>query len=247
MKTQSIVLGAPPYGAAELKRVLQKYLTFAVVIAAGIHFTLIGAYYGVARIDSILHPPKKPGERVITIHGPVELPPPPSIDNIKEMLPNVVLAGTAVKPDYGNPVPIPDAQVNPEAVFATQAEVNRMDAMGAENGIGDGDVLVLAPTDNDDLPPSEHVVIERKPVVVKSVIPVYPEIARQAGLPGRVVAHLWVDKKGRVREVRIIQSTSEMFTQAVVDAAMQIVFTPAMMNQGPVSVWMAMPFVFKLE
>mgnify|MGYP001093111118 CR=1 FL=1 len=35
--------------------------------------------------------------------------------------------------------------------------------------------------------------------------------------------------------------------QAVRDAAKQWVFTPAMMNAGPVAVWVAMPFRFALR
>ncbi|HEX9934363.1 MAG TPA: energy transducer TonB [bacterium] len=247
MKTQNMVVGMPPYGAAELKGVLQKYLTFAVILAAGVHLSLVGIYRGITSIDSMLHPSKMPFEKIIKIYGPMELPPPPPLGSYKDILPVIPLTGTVTKPDFGNPVPVPDAQADPGMVFATQGEVNRIDATELEKTIGDGDVLVLMPQDDDNVPPERCAIFEKEPILVKKIDPVYPEIAKKTGLTGKVVVNLWVDKKGRVREVRIVQSTSEMFNQAVIDAASQFVFTPAMMNKGPVSVWVAMPFVFELR
>jgi outer membrane biosynthesis protein TonB len=38
-----------------------------------------------------------------------------------------------------------------------------------------------------------------------------------------------------------------LFNEVAVAAAMQWVFTPAVMNNGPVAVWVSIPFKFKLN
>jgi len=58
---------------------------------------------------------------------------------------------------------------------------------------------------------------------------------------------IWVDKEGKAKKAQIIKSDAELFNQAAIDAAMQWVFTPAVMNNGPVAVWVSIPFKFKLN
>ena len=99
----------------------------------------------------------------------------------------------------------------------------------------------------DDAPPSDMVMYDKPPTAIKKVAPVYPKLAARANLKGKVLALLWVDKTGIVREVRILRSDSEYFNQAVIDAAKQYVFTPATYNNEPVAVWIAMPFSFSLR
>jgi protein TonB len=76
---------------------------------------------------------------------------------------------------------------------------------------------------------------------------VYPEIARKAGLEGTVWVKIWVGKEGKPRKVVIQKSASDIFDQAAVDAANRFVFTPAMMQNGPVDVWVSIPFHFRLK
>jgi protein TonB len=81
---------------------------------------------------------------------------------------------------------------------------------------------------------------------VHSVYPPYPELARRAGIEGIVYIKMWVTKEGKVKKTEIAKTTSELFNQPAIDAAMQWTFTPAIMNNGPVSVWVTVPFKFKL-
>ncbi len=246
MKTHSIVLGAPSYGAAELKRVLQKYLSIAVAIAAGIHFLLIGVYYWVGNFHGgETEPLVKPRVPMPPTEGRTEFIPQPPIDAwIVISSPRGTGGGTA-NSVLANPVPVIDEQVDPKVVFASQGDTYRGDGPG--DGTGESGGVYAPDTLMIEMEPPPFIPVERQPVLVNRVNPVYPEVARAAGLPGKVVANLWIDKKGRVHEVRIVESTSEMFNQAVIDAASQYVFEPAMMNQGPVAVWVAVPFVFKLN
>jgi len=75
----------------------------------------------------------------------------------------------------------------------------------------------------------------------------YPELAQRAGVEGTVWVKIWVDKEGKPRKALVLKSTAELFNQAAVDAAMKWVFTPALMRNGPVSVWVSIPFKFMLS
>jgi outer membrane biosynthesis protein TonB len=44
-----------------------------------------------------------------------------------------------------------------------------------------------------------------------------------------------------------MKSDARVFDQPAIDAAMQWIFAPAMMKQGPVSVWVEVPFNFRLQ
>jgi protein TonB len=98
----------------------------------------------------------------------------------------------------------------------------------------------------DDAPPADFVPVEKEPVVVKKVEPKYPDLAMRAGLEGKVWVKIWVDKEGKAKQVVILKSDAEIFNEPAMEAAKQFVFTPAYMNNGPVSVWVSVPFKFKL-
>jgi protein TonB len=98
----------------------------------------------------------------------------------------------------------------------------------------------------DDAPPADFVPVEKEPVVIKKVEPKYPELAMRAGLEGKVWVKIWVDKEGKPRQVVVLKSDAEIFNEPAVEAAKQFLFTPAYMNNGPVAVWVSVPFKFKL-
>jgi protein TonB len=69
----------------------------------------------------------------------------------------------------------------------------------------------------------------------------------KAGVGGKVWVKIWVNKLGKPQEVRIAKSENDMFNDAALEAARQFLFTPAYMNNGPISVWVSVPFKFKLR
>lgn len=88
--------------------------------------------------------------------------------------------------------------------------------------------------------------VEEKPKLVKSARPKYPEIARKAGLEGKVFLRFQVGKNGRVSKIQILKG-QEIFRQAAIDAVAQFVFKPAMQNDKPVNVWMTQALKFNLH
>ena len=234
-----VMPGLPAYGAIELKEVARKYTTIALIIASGIWMALVGIYYG-----SKLLTTEKPPERIIKIVKYSELGPPPSLANT-DVAPAVTMAAQAAKPSIGIPVPVPDAEVSPDQTLASQTELSSMASPVSQEGVGQG--AVIEQDIDVDEPPPAFVPFEKEPVCIKRIEPTYPEIAQKAGLEGTVYAKLWITKEGKVRDVQVMKSDSEIFNQAVIDAAKQWLFTPAMMKNGPVAVWLAVPFNFKLK
>jgi protein TonB len=175
-----------------------------------------------------------------------DLGPPPSIAAANTPPPISVSAPVA-KPTVGTPVPVPDAEVTADQVFATQTEMSQQVAPVSE-GLGEGSGVEIEQDIQiqDDGPPPDFVPVEKEPVVVKKVEPKYPELAMRAGLEGKVWVKIWVDKEGKAKQVVVIKSDAEIFNEPAIEAARQFVFTPAYMNNGPVAVWVSVPFKFKL-
>jgi protein TonB len=93
----------------------------------------------------------------------------------------------------------------------------------------------------------EFVPVEKQPQIVKKIVPTYPDMAMRAGIEGTVWVKILVDKDGKPKKAVIVKSTSDIFDDAAKEAAMQFLFTPAIMNNGPVKVWVSIPFRFRLK
>jgi protein TonB len=228
------------YGAVELKAVYHKYRWWGLGIAIAIHAAIIGSYYAVGMFQS-----DEPPMVMVRLLKYSDLGPPPSMTNAN-MPPPIAPNAPTAKPTVGAPVPVPDAEVSAEQTLATQTEMSQQvapigDATGAGEIAVQQDIRI-----DDDAPPADFVAVEKEPVVVKKVEPKYPELAMRAGLEGKVWVKIWVDKEGKVKQVVIMKSDAEIFNEPAVEAAKQFVFTPAYMNNGPVSVWVSVPFKFRL-
>jgi len=229
------------YGAAELKKVAQKYMMLGLLAGILICFSGAGTYHLVAWLNEDEEP-----VHTVRIVKYTDLGPPPSLSN--QAAPAVAVSGPAVRPSVGVPVPVPDAEVSPEQTIASQTELSQqsapvIDAGGA--GAGSAQIEQDLKIDDETAPP-DFVPYEKEPTVVKKVEPKYPDLALRAGLEGNVFVKVWVDKEGKVRKVVLLKSDAPIFEEAAIGAAKQWVFTPAVMQKGPVSVWVSIPFRFRL-
>jgi periplasmic protein TonB len=222
------------YGAIELKAVAQKYMMIGVVGATILSFSFIGSYYLVTWLTEEAEP-----VHTVRIMKYSDLGPPPSLTNQEASA--VAATGAAVKPSVGVPVPVPDAEVNPEQTIMSQTEMSQQQAAPKAEMTGGAELKI-----DDEGPPPDFVPYEKEPTVVKRIEPKYPDLALRAGLEGNVLVKVWVDKAGKVRKVVLLKSDAPVFEEAAISAASQWVFTPAVMQKGPVSVWVSIPFRFRL-
>lgn len=249
------------YGAPELKSLYQKYLTRGLIIAVIAHFVLIGSYVGAMYLEKVkAEDQKNLQDKVFNIED-LELPPP-----IDETPPEPV-KDVALK-DLASLVPEPVAKkfVTEEVKLKSQKELEEVKLPVASTGTDD-------PSKVD---PNAHVgkieekkveekvekkeekkkevfqqfEVEKAPVAVnlgavKSSMR-YPEIARQSGIEGRVVAKVLVGTDGSVIKVGGI-SGPEVFHDEVADKVMNLSFSPAMQGGQTVKCWVSVPFSFTLS
>ncbi len=228
------------YGGVELKKLYQRYWLTGFAIAVAIHLVIVGSYY-----LAELFKGEEPPVMTVRLMKYSDLGPPPSITSTNTPPPIAVSAPTA-KPTVGAPVPVPDAEVSAEQTIASQTEMSQTVAPIAEGSEGGAVEVQQDIQIEDDTPPADFVPVEKQPAVVKRVEPKYPELAMRAGLEGKVTVKIWVDKEGKPKQVLVLKSDAEIFNEPAIEAAKQWLFTPAYMNNGPVSVWVSVPFKFKL-
>lgn len=91
--------------------------------------------------------------------------------------------------------------------------------------------------------------VERKPKLVREVIPDYPEMARAAGIEGKVIVSMVVDTLGNVAGAEVIGSSgNSLLDRAALEAAYKCGFTPGFQRDRPVVVRnVVIPFNFRLQ
>jgi protein TonB len=83
------------------------------------------------------------------------------------------------------------------------------------------------------------------PVKVRNVEPVYPELARRAGVQGVVIIECTIDPKGRIANARVLRG-HPLLDAAALDAVQKWVYTPSLLRGVPVSVIMTVTVTFTI-
>ncbi len=90
--------------------------------------------------------------------------------------------------------------------------------------------------------------VEVKPVLVRRVVPDYPELARQAGIEGMAVVEFVIDTSGAVTDVRVLKSSgNSLLDAAAVDAMAGSRFRPGYQLDRPVRVRAKQLYRFRLD
>jgi len=226
----------------ELRNLYHRYMIEGLMIAGVLHFAIIGSVQFLLHTSNEIMENDLPKRHIRTV-----ITPPPTIWE-RTVMPNVSIA-QSVRTNIGIPIPVPETEINPEATIPTQTEMNT--STGTENGIEGGTGTVISEgtiIDEEETTPEIFIPgIEKYPVPVYNPTPSYPDIARRAGVEGTVYIKMWVTKEGKVKQAEVVKSTSNIFDQNAMDAAVTWKFTPAIMNNAPISVWVTVPFKFRLN
>jgi TonB family protein len=75
----------------------------------------------------------------------------------------------------------------------------------------------------------------KAPLKIKDVTPVYPAIARSAGVGGAVMIEATIGPEGKVIDAKVVRSIP-LLDQAALDAVRQWEYTPTLLNGVPVPV-----------
>ena len=84
----------------------------------------------------------------------------------------------------------------------------------------------------------------RAPRKVKDATPVYPAIARSAGIAGEVTIEATIGADGKVMDAVVVRSIP-LLDQAALDAVRQWEYTPTLLNHVPVPVILTVTINFK--
>jgi protein TonB len=140
------------------------------------------------------------------------------------------------------PVEVPNDEVIEEDILDLDTELDLDDMID----------LPPPPPPEEDEEPEIFVVVEKQPELVGGLAKlqrsiVYPEIARKAGIEGRVFVQFVVDERGRVNNPKVIRGIGGGCDEAAIAAVQKAKFKPGMQRGRPVKVQYSLPIVFKLQ
>jgi protein TonB len=123
------------------------------------------------------------------------------------------------------------------------------------------DNLITSTFSEKQLPPKEIQIVDEEPVYFVAVeeMPeplggisgiqkriVYPEIAKRAGVEGKVLVLAFVDESGNVTKAEVIKGIGLGCDEAAINAIVQTKFKPGIQRGKPVKVQVTIPVTFKL-
>jgi len=235
----------PIVGASHpLRRAYARSFRQAVVTAAGIHLIVFGGI----EVKGWMHPPQPIDMRSGRVIILPQLPQPPPIAPDPTRSENLLRILPLTPPQVGIPEPVPGL---PEGTDWSPpgGPDTPLDPVSPLAGWGAGDTVVvdIRPSATEGAPsPGNFEASEDKPVVIEIPPPVYPELARQAGVEGTVLICALVGKDGHVHEASVVASVP-MLDDAALDAARRAIFRPALQQHKPVPVWVQIPIRFCLQ
>ena len=228
------------YGAPELKNLYRGYFSRGLAISIVLHAVLVGLYWAPHFFASSQK--EMQGNLIVKY---ADLGPPPSLQH--DLLHGMPSAKFAYKDfSFGVPVPVPDLQVQEEKPFPT---VDQLSDMGNVAGNGSGGGISIPDSVQADLLGNdlEGVTPDVAPVLMKIVVPQYPESAMKKKISGTVWLNVLVDEKGGVKSARVLRSEAEELNDAAIQTAKKYSFIPGTYHKKPIPVWVSIPIQFRLE
>ncbi len=80
---------------------------------------------------------------------------------------------------------------------------------------------------------------------VEGKLPAYPAAARERRLEGSPVVEVWIDERGQVNDVAVVQSAGALLDTAILEAVTAWRFSPATLHGVPVSVRLSLQHLFR--
>lgn len=165
-----------------------------------------------------------------------QLPPPPPMTPPEP--PKVATSAAPVEaPMVGKIKQV--AEAPPEQTLATQQEIKQAIQQGApQSGDSSCDTVV------------EFINCQNPPTIVSTPKLQYPEMARIAGIEGKIFIRVLIGDDGRAVKAEIVKrvpADGTMFDKEAVRIAMESRYTPGQQNGQKVKVWMTIPVRFTLR
>lgn len=238
------------YGSYKLRKSYKKYVTIAMWIAIFIVLmvTTGPAIYRWINPEEVVEKKRK----VVQI---TQLEQPPSIGEQQE-IEEIQAPPLKSTIKFTPPVVKPDEQVQDE-YMPTVDELKEVDPgaetqEGVEGGVDYSLIEVEEKVVEEEKAPTYFVAVEEMPEPIGGIKAIqekitYPEIAKRAGVEGKVYILAFVDENGNVTKAQVLKGIGAGCDEAAQDAVLQTKFKPGKQRGTPVKVQVSIPIVFKLQ
>lgn len=241
------------YGSFELKKLVGPNLIRGFIIAVIIH--------GVVAASPVI---------IELFRGEEEIPEyvhvidPTVLDKIKlrrkseSGAEQVTIARPKIAPPKAAiPIAVKEEEITeePELMPSQQEIAEFIDAQAADEGLdipAGAEIVIKDVGGADDIPDMGVFIpfeVPPQPLPDFSPQPEFPELARTAGVAGKVIVQVYVDKSGDVKKWKVVKADPKGlgFEEEVEKVIKKWKFTPAIQQGNPVGVWVAVPFNFKYK
>ncbi len=220
---------------------MDRHFLVPATIAAALH---AGLLFGIGSSkDGIKVTPTKVCGDLITCVFPVDLMPPPEVENERVL---AAREGGPSHPSLDEPPPIDSPThfkipVERNVINVGELHVDKIPiAVGVPGGTGDrpdfGGGKILS-----------HGDLENTPRARVTASPTYPFEARRNGQTGEVVVEFVVDEAGNVHTPTVARSSDRVFEEAALRAVARWKFEPGKRDGRAVRFRMALPIQFTLN
>ncbi len=184
------------------------------------------------KAPQIRKPRKEIAKKETLVPTPRAEPSPrPPLDNEKPLLPPPLPPPTAQK---SGPEPLVPSPESPQQTLGDPSPPHR-----ESNPDGERQLAALTPV---------KALKEAVPIYRQNPPPGYPRIARRKGYEGTVVLEVLVGRKGRVSDLRVLQSCGHaVLDEAAADSVRSWMFDPGRLDDEPVEMWVRVPIRFHLK
>ncbi len=229
------------YGNLVLRRQAHLFLTHGVILASVLlcvfwivsaNWSTIGSLFGL--LDKDDHPMVQCYEVVTSV---TQLPPPPPLD-VPEPTP-VTPTVAPPAPNVGKIKQVSKEEAPVEQTVATQQELKQVINKGAGSGSGSA---------SEDVP--MFVPCEKMPGFLDQKKPLYPEMARIAGITGKVFVAVLIGEDGRPIKAKVMKrvpADCDVFDACAIKSVMESRYYPGIQNGSPIKVWFTVPIRFQLD
>ena len=233
------------YGNLVLRRQAHLFLSHGVITAIvllGLFWLVTANWQTIASLTGLFGKDDKPMiECYEVVTSVTQLPPPPPLD-IPEP-PPVTPSSPAVSapPNVGKIKQVAEADAPVQQTLATQKELKQAIQTQAP-GTGSGS------TSSNDVP--MFVPCEKMPGFLDQKKPAYPEMARTAGITGKVFVSVLIGEDGRPIKAKVmkrIPADCDVFDEVALKSVMESRYYPGIQNGSPIKVWFTVPIRFQLD
>ncbi len=143
-----------------------------------------------------------------------------------------------------SPEPVPDDEIIEDQFFDLDTEIDLDAPMDMPPP--------PPPPDDEEEEPEVFTIVEDMPELIGGMQAIYehlryPEIARKAGIEGRVVVQFIIDEEGNVVDPVVVRGIGGGCDEAAIEAVRQVRFTPGRQRGRAVRVRYSLPITFRLS